>query len=52
MLVENWASLHKNNDPYFQSCIRRALRAVTLAQFDEASKYIFHFVDEVTRTLL
>lgn len=38
MLLENWVSLRKNKDPHFQSCIYRALRAVTLAQFDEASK--------------
>ena len=41
VLLENWATLRKNKDPYFQTCVHRALRAITMAQFDEASKYHF-----------
>ncbi|GAX11712.1 hypothetical protein FisN_7Lh082 [Fistulifera solaris] len=36
VLLENWASLSKNNEPYFKSCVRRAIRALTLLEFDEA----------------
>ncbi len=41
LLLENWASLCKNKEPYFKSCVRRAMRALTLLEFDEASKYSF-----------
>ncbi|GAX20771.1 abhydrolase domain-containing protein 1/3 [Fistulifera solaris] len=36
VLLENWASLCQNNEPYFKSCVRRAMRALTLLEFDEA----------------
>jgi predicted alpha/beta-fold hydrolase len=40
VLLENWAFLCKNNESYFKICVHRALRALTLLEFDEASKYL------------
>ena len=36
MILQNWAQIRQMNDPFNRAAIRRALMAVTLAQFDEA----------------
>lgn len=35
-ILEQWAALKQIKEPHFLSCIRRALMAVTLAEFDSA----------------
>jgi predicted alpha/beta-fold hydrolase len=35
-ILEQWSALQQIKEPYFLSCIRRAMLAVTLAEFDSA----------------